>query len=240
MKLNPKHMWLLVTDERWDAIALLNSEENPHLVGETLADIGRMRNTSPFDAALDLLQEEGERMGGLLWTSHSFSDDDIELCLTPAWLCSDIRHAGASTLRRAGEVPSGSVSGYGWAARFLGLYVRERNVLPLAGRHPPHHGRCPRSAWGLPMTGGGCERGLAADVTVFDRSAIESRCTIREPRAYAGGIVHVLVNGRFAMRDGAFVQMPTTAPCCARRLQGASGILADENLNFPINQQVGF
>ena len=72
MKRNPRHMWLLVTDERWDRIALLSSEENPQLVGETFANIGRMRNTSPFDAALDLIEEEGDRMGGLLWTSHSF------------------------------------------------------------------------------------------------------------------------------------------------------------------------
>ena len=81
MKRNPKHMWLLVTDERWDRVALLNSEVNPRLVGETFADIGRMRNTSPFDAALDLMEEEGEGMGGLLWTSQGFDDDDIDLCL---------------------------------------------------------------------------------------------------------------------------------------------------------------
>ena len=68
------------SDDR-DRIALLNSEENPQLVGEAFADIGRMRNTSPFDPALDLIEEEGDRMGSLLWTSHSFDDDDIDLCL---------------------------------------------------------------------------------------------------------------------------------------------------------------
>ena len=41
MKANPKHMWLLVTDERRDDIAPLNSEENPDLVGVPFADIGR-------------------------------------------------------------------------------------------------------------------------------------------------------------------------------------------------------
>ncbi len=45
--------------------------------------------------------------------------------------------------------------------------------------------------------------GCWADVTVFDPATIVSRFTVREPRNYPGGIVHVLVNGRFAMKDGA-------------------------------------
>ena len=200
MKRNPRHMWLLVTDGRWDAIALLNSEENPQLVGETFADIGRMRNTSPFDAALDLLQEEGERMGGLLWTSHSFSDDDIELCLAQPG-CAVISDTLALAPYGALRKTVGSVSGYGWAARFLGHYVRERKVLSLQ-EGISRITAVPAERLGLGDRGR-LEPGLAADVTVFDKGAIHSRCTIREPRTYAGGIVHVLVNGRFAMRDGA-------------------------------------
>ncbi len=200
MKRNPRHMWLLVTDGRWDSIALLNSEENPQLVGETFADIGRMRNTSPFDAALDLLQEEGERMGGLLWTSHSFSDDDIELCLAQPG-CAVISDTLALAPYGALEKTVGSVSGYGWAARFLGHYVRERKVLSLQ-EGISRITAVPAERLGLDDRGR-LEPGLAADVTVFDKGAIHSRCTIREPRTYAGGIVHVLVNGRFAMRDGA-------------------------------------
>ena len=200
MKKNPKHMWLLVTDERWDAIALLNSEENPQLVGETFADIGRIRNTSPFDAALDLMEEEGERMGGLLWTSHSFSDDDIDLCLRQPE-CAVISDTLALAPYGALEKYVGSVSGYGWAARFLGLYVRDRHVLSLE-EGIRRMTSLPAQRLGL-RDRGRLQPGLAADVTVFDKTAIRSRCTIKEPRTYASGIVHVLVNGRFAMRDGA-------------------------------------
>ena len=199
MKRNPKHMWLLVTDERWDRIALLNSEVNPRLVGETFADIGRMRNTSPFDAALDLLEEEGEGMGGLLWTSHSFNDDDIDLCLRQPE-CAVI----SDTLALAPYGPLakvvGSVSGYGWAARFLGRYVRERNVLSLE-EGIRRMTALPAERLGL-RDRGLLRPGLAADVTVFDKATVRSRCTMKEPRIYASGIVHVLVNGRFAMRDG--------------------------------------
>ena len=199
MKGNPKHMWLLVTDERWDRIALLNSEANPQLVGETFADIGRMRNTTPFDAALDLMLEEGERMASLLWTSHSFSDDDIELCLSQPE-CAVISDTLALAPYGALASRVGSLSGYGWAARFLGVYVRERGLLTLE-EGIRRITSLPAERLGL-RDRGRLQPGCKADITVFDSAAIQSHCTVREPRRYASGIAHVLVNGAFAMRDG--------------------------------------
>ena len=49
---------------------------------------------------------------------------------------------------------------------------------------------------------GRLQAGLAADITVFDKSLIESHCSAKTPRAYASGIAHVLVNGGFAMKNG--------------------------------------
>jgi N-acyl-D-amino-acid deacylase len=200
MKANPRHMWLLVTDGRWDDIALLNSEAHPELVGETFADIGRRRNTSPFDAALDLMLEEAERMGSLLWTSHSFKDDDIDLCLSQSD-CAVISDTLA--LAPYGELKErvGSISGYGWAARFLGQYVRDRKILSLQ-EGIRRMTSLPAERLGL-SDRGRLLPGLNADITVFDKDAIQSHCTAKDPRAYASGIAHVMVNGEFAMRDGA-------------------------------------
>ena len=199
MKANPKHMWLLVTDGRWDDIALLNSEEHPELVGETFADIGRMRNTSPFDAALDLMLEEGERMGSLLWTSHSFKDSDIDLCLQQPQ-CAVISDTLA--LAPYGELKDrvGSISGYGWAARFLGRYVRKRGVLPLE-EGIRRMTALPAERLGL-SDRGRLQPGLKADITIFDKAKVQSECSVKAPRVYATGIDHVVVNGQFAMRDG--------------------------------------
>ena len=44
--------------------------------------------------------------------------------------------------------------------------------------------------------------GAVADVAVFDRDRIRDRATYDHPRQQAEGTVHVLVNGRFAIRDG--------------------------------------
>ena len=199
MKANPKHMWLLVTDAQWDKIALLSSAVNPDLIGETFADIGRRRNASPFDAALDLMLEEGERMGGLLWTSHAFTDDDIELCLQQSE-CAVISDTLA--LAPYGELKDrvGSISGYGWAARFLSVYVRERAVLSLQ-EGIRRLTSLPAERLGL-TDRGRLQAGLKADITVFDKAAIASHCTTKTPHAYASGIAHVLVNGGFAFKDG--------------------------------------
>jgi len=45
--------------------------------------------------------------------------------------------------------------------------------------------------------------GSIADVAVFERDGIRDRATYEAPRQLSEGTVHVLVNGRFAIRDGA-------------------------------------
>ena len=44
--------------------------------------------------------------------------------------------------------------------------------------------------------------GAVADVAVLDRDGIRDRATYEDPRQPSEGTVHVLVNGRFAIRDG--------------------------------------
>ena len=44
--------------------------------------------------------------------------------------------------------------------------------------------------------------GMAADLTVFDPETVIDHATFENPTAPSTGIRHVLVNGRFALRDG--------------------------------------
>ncbi|PYI50662.1 N-acyl-D-amino-acid deacylase family protein [Paenibacillus flagellatus] len=48
--------------------------------------------------------------------------------------------------------------------------------------------------------------GLYADIVVFDETEIRDRATFAEPRLAPEGVEHVLVNGRFAIRDGVIQQ----------------------------------
>ena len=44
--------------------------------------------------------------------------------------------------------------------------------------------------------------GAFADIVVFDPQDIRSNCSIEEPRKYASGIAHVMVNGHLSFKNG--------------------------------------
>ena len=89
---------------------------------------------------------------------------------------------------------------WGTFARYLGHYARELGVLTLE--------ECVRHLAGTParrlgLTDRGVVReGAVADLVLFDAATVADRATFDEPRLPAAGIVHVLVGGEFAVRDG--------------------------------------
>lgn len=89
---------------------------------------------------------------------------------------------------------------WGSYPRVLGRYVREQGHLTWED--------AVRKMTGLPAaTIGLVDRGLvsvghAADLTVVDPATVIDHATFQQPNAPSTGIRHVLVNGRFALRDG--------------------------------------
>lgn len=199
IKANRNPMWLLVADQVWSKIVLLNSRQNAELVGENFEDIGKMRGMDPYDAVLDLLLEEGEDMQQLLWTSHAFRQADIDLCLQQKE-CAVISDTLA--LAPYGELSSqlGSPSGYGWTSEFLSRYIRERNILSLE-EGVRRLTSLPAERLRLKNRGVLC-RGFQADIVVFNPETINSTWTTRSPRSYPVGIEHVYVNGLPAISKG--------------------------------------
>lgn len=199
IKANPQPMWLIVKARRWQDIVLINATENKDLVGVDFAEIGRMRHVDPYDAVLDILLEEGEYLLSTMWSSKSFRDCDIDLCLQQPE-CAVISDTAAIANDGILKDHVGSLSGYGWAARFLQYYVRDRDILPLA--------EALRKITSLPAERlglkdrGKLQAGYRADICVFDPAAITANCTAKDPRRYASGIAHVLVNGKLSMRNG--------------------------------------
>ncbi len=199
IKRNPRPIWQLVAAGRWSDIVLLHSNQNPQLIGTTFAEIGKLRSVDPYDAVFDLLLEEGDEMAQMMWTSQSFSEDDIKLCLEQSE-CAVISDTLA--LAPYGDLAEqlGSLSGYGWAPRFLRRYVAEQSVLdlPEAVRRLTS---LPAARLGL-RDRGAIRPGAWADITVFDPERIAEGWSIAEPRVYPSGIEHVFVNGRAAVRGG--------------------------------------
>ncbi len=60
--------------------------------------------------------------------------------------------------------------------------------------------------------------GMAADVTVFDAAVIRDVATFEDPKHYAVGVRHVIVNGKRAVVDGRI-----TDARAGRPLRGVGG-----------------
>jgi hypothetical protein len=80
---------------------------------------------------LDILLEEGEDLMSCMWSSKSFRNSDVEMCLDQPE-CAVISDTVAIANEGILKDHIGSLSGYGWAARFLQYYVRDRAILSLA------------------------------------------------------------------------------------------------------------
>ncbi len=199
MKHNPKPIWRLVTARRWSEIVLLRSVANAALVGTSFTDIGKLRSVDPYDAVFDLLIEEGEGLPQLMWTSRSFQDADVCMCLRES-KCTVMSDTLALSQRGPLRGTVGSLSGYGWTARLLGHYVRERGILPLPEAVKRITSQ-PAQRLGL-VDRGLLRPGAYADVVVFDPAAVQDHSSVKTPLLSPSGFVHVIVNGSFAVRDG--------------------------------------
>ena len=199
MKHNPRPIWRLVSDGLWQRIVLLRSLAHPELVGLDFASIGQLRQQDPYDSVLDLLRDEGQGMPQLMWTSRNFDDADICLCVQHP-LCSVMSDTLAVSRHGPLKDTIGSLSGYGWTARLLGHYARDRGVLTLADAVHRISGR-PAARLGL-RDRGLLKVGAFADVVVFDAAQVQERASLSAPTEHPAGFHHVLVNGQPVVRDG--------------------------------------
>jgi len=178
---------------------LFSDFRNPALrryAGRTLAEVARERGTSPEETAMDLVVEDGSRVGTMYFL---MSEDNVRRELRLPWVS-----FGSDA---ASVAPEGVFLNqhphprtYGNVARLLGHYVRDEGLVPLP--------EAIRRLTSLPATNLGIARrgalrpGYYADLAIFDPRTIADRATYAAPHAYAVGMRHVFVNGAQVLRDG--------------------------------------
>jgi N-acyl-D-amino-acid deacylase len=177
-------------------ISRVRTEKNRATVGMNLVEIAEAWSIEPVDALLRLLEEES---GGVGFIGHGMSDANVEMVLAHPLVMIGSDGVSMAPAGKAAETRPHPRS-YGAFARVLRRYVRERQLfdLPTAIRKMTS---MPADQVGL-RDRGRLARGRKADLVVFDAAGVEDRATFERPHQYAGGIVHVLVNGRFAMEQG--------------------------------------
>jgi N-acyl-D-amino-acid deacylase len=172
------------------------SEALKPLTGKTLAEVAEMRGTSPEDTAMDLVIEDGSRVGTVYFL---MSQENVSHQLTLPWVS-----LGSDAGSLAPEGPflrsNPHPRAYGNFARWLGKYVRDDKLVPLEEGI--------RRMTSLPADNLGlAERGRLlpgqmADVVVFDPATIRDHATFDKPHQYSTGVSHVFVNGVAVLRDG--------------------------------------
>lgn len=89
---------------------------------------------------------------------------------------------------------------YGTFARFLGRYVREREVTTFADAIR-RITALPADELGL-VGRGRIAPGSFADIVVLDPDTVADRATFEDPHLYSVGVRHVVVNGELVVDDG--------------------------------------
>jgi N-acyl-D-amino-acid deacylase len=145
---------------------------------------------------MDLLASDGARASMVLF---QLDERDVRLALTHARV---MIGSDGSALAPHGEVGGGKPHprSYGTFPRVLGHYVREERLLSLPQAVHKMTG-LPARRLGL-ADRGVIRPGARADLVVFDERTVVDRATYEQPHRYPAGVEHVVVDGRFVIRDG--------------------------------------
>jgi N-acyl-D-amino-acid deacylase len=178
---------------------LLLAFKNPKLkplTGKSLAEVAKMRGVTPEDAAIDLVIEDGSRVGIAYFLMN---EDNIRRQVALPWVS-----FGSD---EAGDAPEGVFllsaahpRAYGNFARVFAEYVRKdhalriedavRKLTTLAADNLslPERGRL--------------KSGAFADIVVFDPNTIQDHATYAKPHQLSTGVSYVIVNGKLALENG--------------------------------------
>lgn len=179
---------LLLVDFRNDALR--------QYTGKTLAEVSRLRGTSPEETAIDLVIADSSRVGTVYFL---MSEDNVKKQLRIPYM-SFGSDAGSMAIEPPFTNTSTHPRAYGNFARLLGKYVRDEKVISLQEAIykltllPATHLKIKKR--------GALQVGHYADIVVFDPSKVQDHATFDNPHQYASGIIHVWVNGVQVLSDG--------------------------------------
>jgi N-acyl-D-amino-acid deacylase len=178
---------------------LLISFKNPKLkplTGKTLAEVAKMRGKSPEETAMDLVIEDGSRVGTVYFL---MSEENVKREAALPWMSfgsDEASEAPGGVFLKSSSHPRA----YGNFARVLAEYVRKDRVATLPDAI--------RRLTSLPATNlslkqrGWLKPGYYADIVVFDPAKVQDHATFEKPKQLATGVDDVFVNGVQVLKNG--------------------------------------
>ncbi|MDT8341304.1 MAG: D-aminoacylase [Longimicrobiales bacterium] len=163
--------------------------------GKLLSDVARAWGMDPVDAAMEMVSR-----GSASIVSFNMHERDVRTLMDQPWT---MTASDGDLVPWQEGVPH--PRSYGTFPRKIRTYVLEAGVVTLED--------AVRSMTSLPARvfrmgdRGLLEPGKVADLVVFDLERLRDRATFTEPHQLSEGVVHVFVNGRAAVLDGAFTEV---------------------------------
>ena len=176
-------------------IAFKNPKLKP-LTGKTLAEVAKMRGKSPEETAMDLVIEDGSRVGTVYFL---MSEDNVKRETGLPWMSfgsDEGSEAPEGVFLKSNNHPRA----YGNFARLLGHDVRDGKTASLPD--------AVRRLTSLPATNlgirerGALKPGYYADVVVFDPATVADHATFEKPKQLATGVEDVFINGVQVLTHG--------------------------------------
>jgi N-acyl-D-amino-acid deacylase len=196
---DPSPTWENLLQRAGPKGALLLEFKNPALkplTGKTLAEVATMRGVSPEEAAMQLVVEDGSRVGTAYFL---MSEDNVRREVALPWVSfgSDASApAPEGVFLQSNEHPRA----YGNFVRVLAKYVRDEKVISLQ--------EAIRKLSALPAQNlslkdrGMLRKGYFADVVIFDPATVQDHATYERPHQLSTGVEEVWINGIEALHNG--------------------------------------
>ena len=170
----------------------------PNLEGKTLKDWIVMEGKKPTIENGAEYVIKGQRNGGASCIYHAMEEKDVE----------KIMQHPLTIIASDGRLSSPGIGhphprAYGTFPRVLGKYVRENKLLSLQEAIYKMT-LFPAKTYGIENRGQ-LKKGLKADLVIFDPNTIIDKATFIQPHQYPVGISHVLVNGKWSIKNGEFL-----------------------------------
>ena len=164
--------------------------------GKSLAEVAKIRGTSPEETAMDLIIQDSTRVGVAYFL---MSEDNVRKQIAIPWV-SFGSDEGSYTNEGVFLKSNAHPRAYGTFARVIGKYCRDEKIISLQ--------EAVRKLAKLPATNlkiqkrGELKVGNYADIVIFDPAKIKDNATFEKPHQYAEGMIHVFVNGVQVLKDG--------------------------------------
>jgi N-acyl-D-aspartate/D-glutamate deacylase len=172
---------------------LMTSTRDSTILGKRLDAIARARNTTPVEAAIQIILN-----GGSSVASFNMNEKDIEKFMVQDFITTD------------SDGSDGHPRKYGTFPKLIREYVLTKHVLTMP-QAIKRSSSVSAKLLGLAERGS-LTPGYFADVIVFDPATIADKSTYEQPTLLAVGMRYVFVNGVLTIDDGRYTGVTAGKP----------------------------